>query len=62
MRYSGPDRRPKGRDRDIENLIAQRQEARKTKDFAMADEIRDQLTKMGIVLEDTREGVKWKKI
>ncbi len=56
------DRKEETLDSDIENLIAQRQEARKTKDFAMADEIRDQLTKMGIVLEDTREGVKWKKI
>lgn len=46
---------------EIEELIARRQQARKEKNFALADEIRDQLTQMGILLEDTREGVKWKK-
>ncbi|MBD5550820.1 MAG: cysteine--tRNA ligase [Lachnospiraceae bacterium] len=46
---------------DIEALIAQRQEARKAKNFARADEIRNELLQKGIVLEDTREGVKWKK-
>lgn len=46
---------------EIEDLIAQRQEARKNKDFAMADRIRDDLLAQGIILEDTREGVKWKK-
>lgn len=46
---------------DIEALIAQRQEARKAKNFARADEIRNDLLQKGIVLEDTREGVKWKK-
>ena len=46
---------------DIEALIAERQAARKAKDFARADEIRNSLLKKGIVLEDTREGVKWKK-
>ena len=44
---------------EIEDLIAKRQAARKEKDFAKADEIRNQLDAMGIVLEDTREGVKW---
>lgn len=48
-------------DSDIEALIEERQAARKNKDFARADEIRDQLTGMGIILEDTREGVKWKR-
>lgn len=48
-------------DDDIETLIAQRQEARKSKNFARADEIRDELLAQGIILEDTREGVKWKK-
>lgn len=46
-------------DAQIENLIAQRQEARKNKDFAKADEIRDILLEKGIILKDTREGVKW---
>ena len=48
-------------DAEIEDLIAQRQAARKNKDFAKADAIRDQLLSMGIILEDTREGVKWKR-
>lgn len=48
-------------DSDIEALIEERQAARKAKNFARADEIRDQLSDMGIILEDTREGVKWKK-
>lgn len=46
---------------EIEKLIEERQAARKAKNFARADEIRDQLLSQGIVLEDTREGVKWKK-
>lgn len=45
---------------DIEKMIEERQEARKNKDFARADEIRDELLNKGIVLEDTREGVKYK--
>jgi cysteinyl-tRNA synthetase len=48
-------------DSDVEALIAERQAARKEKNFARADEIRDELLAMGIVLEDTREGVKWKR-
>ena len=48
-------------DADIEALIAERQAARKAKNFARADEIRDELLAKGIVLEDTREGVKWKR-
>lgn len=48
-------------DGDIEALIEQRQQARKDKNFALADEVRDKLSAMGIVLEDTREGVKWKR-
>ena len=48
-------------DSEIESLIAQRQEARKEKDFKRADEIRDILAGKGIILEDTREGVKWKR-
>lgn len=48
-------------DADIEKLIAERQQARKDKNFARADEIRNELLEKGIILEDTREGVKWKK-
>ncbi len=48
-------------DEEIEQLIAERQAARKAKNFARADEIRDQLQAQGIILEDTREGVKWKR-
>lgn len=48
-------------DSDIEKLIQERQDARKAKNFARADEIRDMLQKQGIILEDTREGVKWKR-
>ncbi|MDE7423665.1 MAG: cysteine--tRNA ligase [Lachnospiraceae bacterium] len=46
-------------DAEIESLIAERQEARKNKNFAKADEIRDILLEKGIILKDTREGVKW---
>ena len=48
-------------DEDIEKLIEERQAARKAKDFKRADEIRDQLQEMGIILKDTREGVTWKR-
>lgn len=55
------DRKKEILDEDIETLITERQEARKAKNFARADEIRDELLAQGIILEDTREGVKWKK-
>ena len=48
-------------DSEVEDLIAKRQQARKDKNFALADEIRGQLLDMGIILDDTREGVKWKR-
>lgn len=48
-------------DSDIEALIEERQAARKAKNFARADEIRNELLEKGISLEDTREGVKWKR-
>jgi len=48
-------------DAEIETLIQQRTEARKNKDYARADEIRDQLLAQGIILEDTPQGVKWKR-
>jgi len=48
-------------DAEIESLIQARQDARKNRDFAKADEIRDLLLEKGIILEDTREGVRWKR-
>ena len=48
-------------DKDIEALIEERQAARKARNFQRADEIRNELLEKGIVLEDTREGVKWKR-
>jgi cysteinyl-tRNA synthetase len=47
---------------EIQELIDKRQEARKNKDFALADKIRDDLKSRNIVLEDTPQGVRWKKI
>lgn len=46
---------------EVEDMIEARQQARKEKNFALADEIRGKLLEEGIVLEDTREGVKWKR-
>lgn len=43
----------------IEEMIAKRAQAKKDRDFAMADQIRDELAAKGIVLKDTREGTKW---
>lgn len=48
-------------DDEIEAMIEKRQAARKERNFALADQIRDELLQKGIILEDTREGVKWKK-
>lgn len=49
-------------DADVEALIEERKRARKDKNFARADEIRQELLEKGILLEDTREGVKWKRV
>ncbi|MDM9774205.1 cysteine--tRNA ligase [Clostridioides difficile] len=49
-------------DKDIEELIQKRTDVKKNKEFQLADDIRQQLLDMGIVLEDTRQGVKWKRI
>ncbi len=49
-------------DKEVEELIAKRTEARKNKDFALADSIRDKLKEMGIELLDTKDGVQWRKI
>ena len=52
-------RKTESLDDEVEALIAARTEARKSKNWAEADRIRDQLKEMGIVLEDTPQGVKW---
>ena len=49
-------------DEEIIELIEKRREARENKDYKLADEIRDKLKEMGIIIEDTKEGVKWKRI
>ena len=46
---------------EVENLIAERQKARQEKNWALADEIRDKLKAMDIILEDTPQGVRWSK-
>jgi cysteinyl-tRNA synthetase len=48
-------------DAEIEALIAERQDARHDRNFALSDEIRDQLAAKGIILEDTKDGVRWKR-
>lgn len=49
-------------DEEIQKLIEERTKAKKDKNFKLADEIRDKLLELGIVLEDTREGVRWKRV
>ena len=48
-------------DAEIEALIEQRQQARKSRDFAKADAVRKQLADAGIILEDTKDGLRWKR-
>jgi len=57
-----PERAEELLEKDIEDLIQQRQDARKAKNFTRADEIRQELLAKGIELNDTREGVQWKRI
>ena len=53
---------PEAVDADVERLIAERQAARDRRDFARADEIRQQLLRMGIQLDDTKDGTRWKRV
>ena len=48
-------------DSEVQSLIDERQEARRRRDFGRADEIRDELSSRGIILEDTKDGVRWKR-
>ncbi|MDQ3750377.1 MAG: cysteine--tRNA ligase, partial [Acidobacteriota bacterium] len=48
-------------DSEIEALIGERQEARRNRNFARSDEIRDLLSEQGIILEDTKDGIRWKR-
>nr|MBA3806146.1 cysteine--tRNA ligase [Acidobacteriota bacterium] len=59
--YIFRDEQPLMLDAEIQYLIDERQEARRRRDFARADEIRDQLSTRGITLEDTKDGVRWKR-
>jgi len=56
-----PEQREEMLDEDIERLIAERSEARRLKNWKRADEIRDLLLAKGIVLEDTPQGVRWRR-
>jgi len=47
---------------EIESLIAERQQAKLDKNYARADEIRQSLEQQGVLLEDSREGTKWKRV
>jgi cysteinyl-tRNA synthetase len=47
-------------DEEIESLVAQRNEARRNRDFALSDRIRQQLLDRGVLIEDTREGTRWR--
>ena len=61
LKYLQTEKKKEVLDAEIERMIEERQAARKAKNFALADEIRGRLLEMGIILEDTREGVKWKR-
>ena len=49
-------------DEEVRTLIEKREQARKNKDFTLADNIRDQIKQKGIIIEDTPDGVRWRKI
>ncbi len=49
-------------DDELRSLIAEREQARQARDFSRADRIRDQLRNRGVLLEDTRQGVRWRRV
>jgi cysteinyl-tRNA synthetase len=49
-------------DAEVEGLIAEREKARRSKDFARADQIREGLRRKGIALEDSKDGVRWRRV
>ena len=49
-------------DAEVEGLLAERRAARARRDFARADEIRQELAGRGIIVEDTKDGVRWKRL
>ena len=55
------DEKTAGEDQEIEALIQKRNEARGKRDFALSDQIKQQLLDRGIIIEDTREGTKWRR-
>ncbi|TGK19228.1 cysteine--tRNA ligase [Leptospira fluminis] len=55
------ERKPETLDSEIDELVQRRQEARKNKDFALSDQIRDRLNELGIVVEDTKDGLRWRR-
>ena len=62
LEETAADNTESGVDQEVLDLIKDREEARKAKDFAKSDEIRDQLKNMGIEIKDTADGTKWKKV
>jgi cysteinyl-tRNA synthetase len=61
MEHGVLDEKTAGEDQEIAALVQKRNEARTNRDFALSDQIRQQLLERGIVIEDTREGTKWRR-
>jgi cysteinyl-tRNA synthetase len=61
MEHAVLDEKTAGEDQEIEALIQKRNEARAKRDFALSDQIKQQLLDRGIVIQDTREGTKWRR-
>ncbi len=61
MEHAVQDEKTAGEAQEIEALVQKRNEARRNRDFALSDQIRQQLSDRGILIEDTREGTKWRR-